>query len=468
VAVLKDNKVIIGVVAIVIVAAAVYMLWRPGEDQSEIEKTPLEQIDLLLTSAGSQQDLAAKKIDLLEALELSIENELTDKTEEVEGLLSEVSRMQSKKHRTEGDYGSALDASSEAVHYSKDNAWAYVEGIISSHESGRPSGDFCTGLKGVENVEAFSLESDTMDEYSGFVVDLNNEATAEDDLDARVLLLENAMAVAGALEAAGADLPMDTISHNLASAYNSQVVRFTAMGSFSDAETAAGNAVDVMTTHSLPSESQSTICANVATMYALSENLESAIEYGEMAVELHEENPGAYNVLAACLASQGGQENVESSFTYIQQAVALSPENELYMANLEVIEEAVTAEQYEGIAVDYGVAVSPEGVDPETLDLRVMKWFRNDKGDLMGVVLSGRGITVVVVDKDGNRVEGADVLAWDTSDPVDNRDSDTTDENGNASCDLDGSPNSVGVHVQWQDSGGEWHVICGTITAVAV
>ena len=121
-AVLKDNKVIMGVVAIVIIAAAAYMLWRPGEDQSAIEKTPLEQIDLLLTSAGSQQDLAAKKIDLLEALELSIENELTDKTSEVEGLLSEVSRMQSKEYRTEGDYGSALDAATEAVHYSKDNA----------------------------------------------------------------------------------------------------------------------------------------------------------------------------------------------------------------------------------------------------------------------------------------------------------------------------------------------------------
>lgn len=464
---MKDNKLILGVVAIVIIAAAVYVLMQPAEDQSELEKTPLEQINLLITSAGSQQDLAAKKIDLLEALDVSLENDLTEKTEEVEELLSEVSRVQSHEHRTEGDYGSALEAASEAVHYSKDNAWAYVEGIIGSHESGRPSGDFCTGLNGREDVASFSLDSDTMDEYGGFAVDLNNEASTEDDLDVRVLLLENAMAIARALDMAGADLPMDTISHNLASAYNSQVVRFTSMGSFSDAETAAGNAVDVMTTYDLPSDSQSTIYANAATMCALSENLESAIEYGEIAAELYPENPGACNVLAASLASQGGRENVEAAYSYIQQAVALSPENELYMANLEVIEEAVTAEQYEGIAVDYGVAVSPEGVDPETLGLRVMKWFKNAKGDQMGVVLSGLGITVVVVDSDGNKVEGAEVLAWDKSDPVDNRDTDTTDEEGNAHCDLDDSPTSVGVHVQWQDSGGEWHVICGTITAVA-
>ncbi len=81
----------------------------------------------------------------------------------------------------------------------------------------------------------------------------------------------------------------------------------------------------------------------------------------------------------------------------------------------------------------------------------------NAPGDSVTITPTPGGYRVRVT-SGGVAVQGAEVTVWEAGNP-NNRTNSTTDAAGNSNNNLNGRPDKVHVHVQWQDANGQWHVI---------
>jgi len=386
----KNNLFYIAGVGSLLIGGGVYFLLTSEEspppeffEEEHLLETetldPIKQIDLLLTNANKNKqsgDTAAEKLDLLNALDISLKNNLPEKTEIIETKLSDTTRREATEHRRSGNYNDAKKSADESIKYNLENPWAYVEGIINSEEMENHDDavDYADDLDEIEPTDGtatdFPLDTQTVNDYKDYAVDINNEGTATaktaetvdniaDAIDAvktGAEYLGEGLAISENLDIAGvSDTPTAAIVGNLVSANNNLIVLQTQAGKFSDAKNAASDTMEIIEEYPdiVPDTVKSATLSNTATVYALSREYEIAIDYAKQSG-----TACANNVIASSLTALGGKENVMDALSYAQTAVELEPGNEIYNDNLNTIREAIENEDWYDIEVNFGVSVS--------------------------------------------------------------------------------------------------------------
>ncbi|ODS40029.1 MAG: hypothetical protein A7315_09990 [Candidatus Altiarchaeales archaeon WOR_SM1_79] len=352
---------------------------------------PIKQLDLLLINADKNKDsgdIAAEKLDLLKALDISLENNLPDKTEEIETKLSDTTRREATENRRSGKYEDAIKSTDESIEYDPDNPWSYVEGIINSEELDNHDDavnyaeDLDEVMEHATDIPAdFTLDTQTANEYKDYAVDLNDEGTgtaktaetadniadATNAIETGAEYIGEALMISETLDIAGvSDTPTGTVVGNLVSANNNLIVLQTQAGKFSAAKNAANDTLEIIEEYTgiVPGVTKSGVLSNTATVYALSGDYRDAIDYGKLSLSNNPDNAGANNVIASSLTALGGKENVMGALEYIQKAIEIDPENELYAYNLNTIQGAIENEDWYDIELNFGVGVveMPEGL----------------------------------------------------------------------------------------------------------
>ena len=357
----------------------------PAEPASVPETlSPLQQLDLLLANADKNKnsgDVAAEKLDLMNALDISLKNNLPEKTEIIETKLSDTTRREATDHRRFGKPEDAVKSADDSIKYNPKNPWAYVEGIINSEELEK-HGDAVNYGETLDEIETtaetattgFPVDTKTADEYKDYAVNFNNDGTAEaktaetlEDIGNAIYAVKTgadylgeALIIAETLDLANVkNTPTATAANNLVSANNNLIVLQMQAGDFNAAKNAADEALKIIEEHDdiVPGTVKSGVLSNTATVYALSGDYNRAVDYAKNSLSISPENAGANNVIASSLTAIGGKNNVMEALPYSQKSVDLDPENEIYKNNLKTIQEAVANEDWYDIEINFGVNV---------------------------------------------------------------------------------------------------------------
>ena len=383
--------------------------------QQEFDKlSPAKQLDLLLENADKNKnsgDIDAEKLDLMRALDISLKNNLPEKIEEIEIKLSDTSRREASENRRSGKNEDAVKSAHESLIYSPENPWAYVEGIINSEESGKHD-DALGYADELDEIEPsadtiardFPLDIQTENEYKNYVSDLNNRGTetarkaeTEDDIAGAIdyinqaaNYLGEALAISETLDAAGvSDTKTASIAGNLVSAGNNLIVLQMQAGRFNNAEYTADETLKTIEKYKniISDESKSGILSNTAVVHALSGDYEKAVDFANQSISINPENAGANNVIASSLTAIGGKNNVMDALTYSQKAVDLEPGNEIYLNNLNTIQDAVANEDWYDIELNLGAFAAEKGNETQfPNDIHIgfnIKQFTAEWGDIL-------------------------------------------------------------------------------------
>jgi uncharacterized repeat protein (TIGR01451 family) len=340
---------------------------------------PLERIDSLLTNADENKasgDIAAEKLELTEALDIALENNLPEKREIIETKLSDNSRREGDSHRRVNNYDNAEESYKDAIDYDSDNPWPYIGLIIIGVETGdhETAVHYAQTLDEAEltqeTISDFPLDTQTAEEYKNYVVTFNNNGTSMaqtaetiDVIETGTGYFKESLAISEALDAAGIEnTPTATVVNNLVSAGNNLIVLNAQAGDFNAAKDAAGNTLEIIEDYEqIVSETiTSTVLSNTAIVYAISGDYDIAIEYARASLTHNPDSAVANNIMGASLTALGGEENVTAALPYIETAAELDPGNGLYQDNLRTIQGAIASGVYEDIVLNFGVCKKEE------------------------------------------------------------------------------------------------------------
>ena len=346
--------------------------------------SPLSQLELLLANADKNKnsgDVAAEKLELLKALDITLKNNILEKKELIETKLSGTTRREASDHRRSGNPGDAVKSVDESINYDSVNPWAYVEGIINSEELENHGGaiQYANELAGIDLTPGavtsdFPPDTQTVNEYKNYAAALNNNGTSvaktaetmEDisDMVAAVKTgaeyISEALAISGALDLSGAGGTLTgTVVSNLVSANNNLIVLQTQAGDFNSAKDAASDTLKIIGKYPgfVSDSAKSGVLSNTATVHALAGDYTGAIDYANRSLLINQENAGANNVIASSLTAIGGERNVRDALTYAQRASDIDSGNKIYNDNLNTIKDAVANNDWYGIELNLGVNV---------------------------------------------------------------------------------------------------------------
>ena len=261
---------IIVLIGAIILGGLVYFLVLAPSPETPAPATleSLKGIDLYLTNADKNKesgDIAAERLNLMDALDIALKNNIAEKIEIIETKLSDNSRRGGDSQRRSKNYDAAEKSYKDAIDYGSDNPWAYVGLIIANEETGdhETAVDYIKVLDRIEptGISDFPLDTKTAEEYNNYALTFNNKGisvaqTAETigDIPDAIAIVETgteylraSLAISGALDAAGIeDTHTTTFVTNLISAENNLILLNTQAGDLDAAINTANETLEII------------------------------------------------------------------------------------------------------------------------------------------------------------------------------------------------------------------------------
>jgi len=326
---------------------------------------------------------------LTKGLNISLNNNLPEKTEEIKTKLSDALRREATSHRRSGNPSEAIESADEAIKNNPDNPGAHIEGITNSEKLGNHNDAVYYAEKldeiniTTEIINVFPLDDPTINDYKNSPVELSNEGTAiaktanpeNIGIDAAIKALETAdeyfneaLIISNKVkEWTGVETNKDQFIINK----GSTGINLIALATQAEDAELGEKAIDE--TEKLIADNPAVFSDETIANYKINagtfeagvkKNYAKGAELGMEVLNITD-SAIANHLVGACLAAQGGKENVITGLTYIQKAVGLDPTNENYLNDLNTLKDAIAMKDYDIENFVVGAIKEPDTLFPE-------------------------------------------------------------------------------------------------------